>query len=804
MKFIKRFLWFIIVFTILLCGCYILFFLIFVIPNDQRVKKTEVSSLTPIAERRVITYNLIDMSSQATITHEDFERSYAEFRHYPFVNNNPDFHLIPENMHVSLGWYPLKVLHKNCLYAPVPTKITYRLKIPKEKPQLLFAGGVLDRQADFQVRVKTPYGDEKIIFQTKVLPLARYHYRYTDKFYRHFLQYLNVQLEERDYRWQDFVVDLSGWAGQTVEIQLVTVGNQAQAFWGNPLITAGDKDPDFKYNLLLIITDAVGKEAIGRQDDGRSFTPYLDKLSAQGISFENHLANGNMTKQSVTSFLSSRWPFELGDVSLEYVSSGESKKQFYHHKFPTLASALNQNGYLTGAIGVISLFTDGAGFGVDFGFNDAIIMERFGYNNAHITQEAIEWLEHNGNLPFALMVYYDSAHGPYKPPLRYLWKTRSQFTDFNAQSWYKTLYEATIAYNDAYIGNLLASLERLGLWENTLVVVTSDHAENLAWHTLPGGKGKSIFHDHGISLKKEDIHVPLIFRFPAKFTTSRKIEEITEHLDLAPTILDLLNLPVPPDFQGISLEPSFAGVPPRLKPVIFLRGRFNKGILLNQRYKYIRNFGVYEKKGKLLQDFIPEELYDLQQDPLEEKNIIDRGHDIRYLVRTTLDAYEPDPERNFFTFCNMGEDKAEVSITAQGVFSQISLEGGGYTHLSGNVLRASLIGKKAVLAFDTTPYNAPLSIKIYYPKGEYYPLAKVFVSANVLRLLSDDKKEIGGNDLYLCGGNVEIQNNISPDFAVYWARVAQFKTEWEKQRGVGGIFKQMLAEWGYLSEPEKK
>jgi len=61
--------------------------------------------------------------------------------------------------------------------------------------------------------------------------------------------------------------------------------------------------------------DSTCQDAIGPQLDGRSYTPNIDRLAANGLSFEKHLANGNMTKQSVTSFLTSRLPFELGDVS---------------------------------------------------------------------------------------------------------------------------------------------------------------------------------------------------------------------------------------------------------------------------------------------------------------------------------------------------------------------------------------------------------------------------------------------------------------------------------------------------------
>ncbi len=780
---------------------YLLFLAIYIIPNDRRVNKPQFL-FTPITARNNIVYNLIDLSPAAHISHQDYNARYQELKQQALINDHTDFHRIPENMHVSLGWYPLKVVHKNCLYAPAPSIITYELTMPKKDPRLIFSCGILDQPIEFQVRVNTGMGAVKNVFKEKIRPLPRYPYRYEDKKYRLFRQYFDVQMEERDHRWYDYAVDLSLFAGQKVQLQFSTTGDRGQAFWGNPLITAAAETAEPKYNVLLVVMDATGRAAIGCQADGRSYTPNLDRLAAQGISFEKHLANGNMTKQSVTSFLTSRLPFELGDVSLEYVASTESRQKYYRSKFTTLASALHDNGYLTGAIGVISLITDGAGFGVDFGFNDARIMERYGYSNVHITNEAISWLQQNGSLPFALMVYYDSAHGPYKPPFRYLWQSRSLLTDFSAQSWYQTLYEASVAYNDDYLGQLFSALGKLGLSENTLVVVTSDHAENLDWQVLPGGRKKVIFHDHGISLKDRDVHVPLIMQFPAKITNPLRVTTTTEQLDLAPTVLDLLNLPARADFRGFSLAAAITGdnLPP--KKMIFLRGRFNKGLWIEDQYKYIRNFGVYEKRGKVLQEFIPEELYDLKDDPPEQKNIIAADFGLRQRMRSLLDRYEPDPEINIFTGQNMGSKILTLEITSNGKFSGQQVVGAGAVSVKGKTLKLKASGDKTVLRFNTVPYDAALKIKAVYD-GKMIPLSRILVSGLGLPLLSDQAKIIGGPDFYLIKGAPE-QAAAGPDFSLSWGRLEQYKQEWEKQAGVSGVFKEMLAEWGYLSEPKKK
>ncbi|MDD5131058.1 MAG: sulfatase [bacterium] len=780
---------------------YLLFLAVFIIPNDRRVKVPSLS-LAPITARETIIYDLIDLSPAAHISHQDYEAKYKALKQNAALNDNINYHRLPENMHVSLGWYPLKIVHKNCLYAPSPTLITYELTVPKKAPRLLFSCGILDQPVEFLVRVSTGIGLTKDVFKEKIDPLPRYPYRYEDKKYRLFRQYFDIQMADRDHRWYDYAVDLSLFAGQKVQLQFSTTGDRGQAFWGNPLITAAAETAEPKYNVLLVVMDATGRAAIGRQADGRSYTPNLDRLAAQGISFEKHLANGNMTKQSVTSFLTSRLPFELGDVSLEYVASPESRQKYYQSKFTTLASALHDNGYLTGAIGVISLITDGAGFGVDFGFNDARIMERYGYSNVHITNEAISWLQKNGSLPFALMVYYDSAHGPYKPPFRYFWQSRSQLADFSAQSWYRTLYQASVAYNDDYLGQLFTALEKLGLKENTLVIVTSDHAENLEWQVLPNNHKRVIFHDHGISLKDCDVQVPLIMQFPAKITNPLRVMETTEQLDLAPTILDLLNLPARVDFRGLSLAATITGDNFPQKATIFLRGRFNKGVWVENKYKYIRNFGVYERRGQILQEFIPEELYDLVSDPQEKRNIVTDNFALRQRMRLLLDRYEPDPELNVFTGQNMGQKILTMEITSNGTFAGQQVDGNGTVAIKGKTLKLIATGDKVVLKFSTNPYDAALKIKAVYD-GKKIPLSQILVSGMALPLLNDGAKEIGGSEFYLLKGVPE-QATSEPVFSLSWGRLEQYKQEWEKQAGVSGVFKEMLAEWGYLSEPKKK
>ncbi|MEW6087070.1 MAG: sulfatase [bacterium] len=782
-------------------------FFTFILPDDKRVKSPGFD-LQEIRQKRATVHDLIKLSPKAEISHKNFDEQYQMLlKTYPYLNDNRDYHLTPENMHVSLGWYPLRIIHQNSLFAPPSTAITYELTLPKNKPRLEFSCGVINEPCEFIVKIIDSQNKTHDIFREKINPFKIFPYRHRDKFNKNFHQYLNVQMEDRDSKWHEYKASLTGFSGKDIKLILETNGSGGPAFWANPVITEVDENPAQKTNLIFIIVDSLRKDAVGV----KNLTPNLDKLASEGASFEKAIANGNMTKQSVTSFLTSKLPFELGEISLEYVSSKESRNNFYKSNIPTLATILNKHGYYTGSIGTISLITDGAGFGVDSGFNDARIIERYGYSNVHITNEAINWLNQYGDKPFGLLLYYDAPHGPYKPPLKYFFRTRKTLDEFTSEKWYRTLYEADVNYTDEYIGKLLNAVDKMELSENTLVVVLSDHGENLEVHTLPGGK-KAVFHDHGISLRDGDVNVPLLMRLPGKIKAGLKITKTVQLLDLMPAIFGLMDIKTTEKFTGKSMmgvldHGSSATADKRGKGqeennVIFMRGRFNKGVRVSDKYKYIRNFGVYDKRGKKMQVFVPEELYDLENDPAETVNIIEKEAALRQKMRNILDQYEPDPEVNIVKFYNPERKEITGTIAVKGKFGNYSMEGAGKTKIKSNILEFEVTSEKAVLNFATLPPNASLSVSIKNSLKEV-PLSKILVSGYALPLLKDGRKEIGGEDFYLMKG-VPPDVDSGGKLQISWGREAKYKLEWEKQKGVTGTFKEMLSEWGYLSEPEKK
>jgi choline-sulfatase len=168
------------------------------------------------------------------------------------------------------------------------------------------------------------------------------------------------------------------------------------------------------------------------------------------------------------------------------------------------------------------------------------------------------------------------------------------------------LYDGEIAYNDHHVGQLLAEVDALGYRDNSLVVLTADHGDEFWEH---GG------YQHGHSLYDELIHVPLIVRGPGVFAQPRRIASSVQHLDIMPTLLDLIGAGTPTEAQGQSLLPLLRDEG-RIPAVTSYT--FSEALFLREERKAIRGEGLKLIYLPFSEDF---ELYDLVRDPGEQHNL---------------------------------------------------------------------------------------------------------------------------------------------------------------------------------------
>ncbi len=378
-----------------------------------------------------------------------------------------------------------------------------------------------------------------------------------------------------------------------------------------------------KFNVILIVVDALRAGHLGCYGYFRDTSPNIDKLAKEGVLFSRAFSHGSKTQVAISSIVTSLYP-EIHNVF--------QLKDTLANKFITLPEILGKNGYATALFGCYELFTF-SNFDCRFeesGIGDYKNAEK---NASEVNAKAIKWLKQQHSNPFFLFLHYDNTHVPYAPlpPYDSMYSkkvdaaTRKFVRSFN---WYYDFiqhnhdreiikvpetfdylisqYDGEIRQADDQIKELLEALERLKLSQNTLIILTSDHGEAFLEHDC-------FF--HGVNLNDEVIHVPLIMRLPEVMPQDKTINDLVRHIDITPTILDILGIHKGNIMQGHSLIPLLNGQS-LTKQFLFSSTRFYaryiKAIRTN-KFKFIENHSV-------VADLYSYELYDLEADPKELNN----------------------------------------------------------------------------------------------------------------------------------------------------------------------------------------
>ncbi len=391
-------------------------------------------------------------------------------------------------------------------------------------------------------------------------------------------------------------------------------------------------------NIILITVDTTRADRMGFLGSTKGLTPNLDLLARQGVVFERAYSQAPLTPVSHATIFSGTYP-QFHTVT-----------DFGHPLpalLPSLPEILQKSGYHTAAF-IGSLILDpkasmAPGFDRGFDFFDAGYHpkrdpEESRYESVErramdVVAHAMAWLDKNRQTPFFLWVHLYDPHAPYDPPPPY----DKRFAD---------KYDGEVAYSDAALGRLFQYLRRRGLYDRALIAVMSDHGESLGAH------GERM---HGIFLYDETIHVPLVFKLPGAVLAGRRVTQRVRLLDVAPTLLSMLSLPLPPTFQGESLVPL-------MKPA----GKTTADDLpayAETDYPH-RAFGWSAlrslRSGKYLFVRAPlRELYDQSSDRNAEHNIARNSPAVASTLQSQLDDLR---ER---TASFHGDEKAAPAITAE-------------------------------------------------------------------------------------------------------------------------------------------
>lgn len=345
-------------------------------------------------------------------------------------------------------------------------------------------------------------------------------------------------------------------------------------------------------NIILISVDTLRADHLSCYVPGAQPTRNIDKLASGGTIFGQATSVVPLTLPSHVSTLTSTYPFVNGvQDNGDQLTPGAV----------TLAGTLRLHGYHTAAF--LGGFVLDHRFGLDQGFDtynspaapmnggdtDPGDIKRKG---EAVAQAGEAWLSANGSRPFFLFLHIYDLHTPYN-------------LSSTEQAKYGAGYSGELNYVDQVIGNFWEFLTSHELVKNTLVVFTSDHGEGLGEH------GEST---HGFFIYQSTLHVPLVFHWPAGTALlPERIDAPASLLDLSPTILEAVNVPIPQAMQGKSL----------LTAAIAPRDVFSESIYSQKHFDASALSSLRSGHFKYIEAPMPE-FYDLNQDPGETDNLY--GH----------------------------------------------------------------------------------------------------------------------------------------------------------------------------------
>ncbi len=313
-------------------------------------------------------------------------------------------------------------------------------------------------------------------------------------------------------------------------------------------------------NVILVSLDTLRGDHLSSLGYNRNTSPHLDRFGWENSNFVNAVAQASWTLPSHITMLTALYPSTHGIFSeIQSIRDVE-----------TVASAMARHDYQTKAI------VDGGFLSPEFGFPLGFdSYEDYDHNGfAKVMPSAEKWLRENGDRPFFLFLHTYDTHAPYRPPKEYrdafpiprgvspelleeipenfvflretLDKAEQNPLSPPDLEYLVNMYDASIRYVDDQMQHLFDLLKGLDLWDNTMIIVTSDHGEKFMERGKLG---------HGYSLYEEIVHVPLMMRVP-DLEGLGEVDSVVEVVDIAPTILDWAGVEPLTIAQGDSLLPT--------------------------------------------------------------------------------------------------------------------------------------------------------------------------------------------------------------------------------------------------------
>ena len=375
-------------------------------------------------------------------------------------------------------------------------------------------------------------------------------------------------------------------------------------------------------NIIFITIDALRADHLHCYGYPRKTSPNIDKIAEKGIVFQNAFSHWPKTTPSMATVFTSTYGYRNGIM-------GGARKQYLEEWNLTLAEVLKENGYLTATVQTNAVMAKEANFHQGFDnyietwkLKDLKQADEFSQPlNPCIAQGltllAMKWLRENyKKSKFFLWLHYTDPHPSYTPPYPFNTKfVGDKYYNFNRRLrlnrlsqqnyggiaknhwrrsggndviyYYISQYNGEIAYCDFCLGRLFNLLEKLGLFDNTIIIISADHGENMGEHNF-------YFEHEGIH--NRCFQVPLIWLIPHQKIKKKIVKYPVGLINIMPTILELLNIKLNKEIQGKSLMPVIKGEKDYVAKYIIISSGEGNFFILDDEWKLTHLKTLFYKK----------------------------------------------------------------------------------------------------------------------------------------------------------------------------------------------------------------
>lgn len=383
-----------------------------------------------------------------------------------------------------------------------------------------------------------------------------------------------------------------------------------------------------KYNLIVIVFDAMRYDHLGCYGYSKGTSPNIDALCKESVVFDNAIAQCAATRCSTTSLFTSTYYNAHGVDNPWSVKFSKFKKNYtFNESFPenyiTLAEILSSNGIYTYMISENSLANITKGFNKTYLYDENSTISKFDAN-IESTRKVIDEIRDNKDRQFFIYAHYVTTHLPFIAPDSYSAEFRNSnysgifnFKNYTQQdilsrkdlsagevAELRADYDGEVLVSDDIVGSIRNALGRYNLTGNTAIVLIADHGEEL--------DEKDYFDHPGLAhgrITNRVIQIPLIFFIPGK--RAERIGSMVESIDISPSILKLMGISVPGQFSGSDLLG-------KSHEYAFSSDKFGNVGVRTEEYLFILNDDKYLKVATSLGFNVSKtELYDLRNDPFE-------------------------------------------------------------------------------------------------------------------------------------------------------------------------------------------